>query len=264
MSASIGTLSVFRCVQSVLTCLFVSICLFLLSILTYVTLRKHLMPVSHLIIPVPFGLPSNSAQPPTDFPAYLVSRVNLSDTFGEHSSLDIASHAYRIDFECHSPRSYINRQLGSFFVQLALHSNTGQLIVEHSRLILFPYQSDIVRLIRTVLLLPLSLVGVDHDRWHFEQTLVDRLTSDALSKRFMQVIQLNIYPPSFQLDQCRLHFHVLDLTGLVYSFIHYPILTSCLSTVVLFVIYMTFYLLIASLSVLNQMTRKDVAFTKEE
>ena len=264
MSASIGTLSLFRCVQSVLTCVFVSICLFLLSILTYVTLRKHLMPVSHLIIPVPFGLPSSAAQPPTGFPTYLVSRVNLSDTFGEPYSLDIASHTYRIEFECHSPRSYINRQLGSFFVQLTLHSNTGQLIVEHSRLILFPYQSEIVRLLRTVLLLPFALAGVDYDRWHVEQTLVERLTSDARSKRYMQLIQLNIYPPSFQLDRCRLHFHVLDLTGLVYSFIHYPILTSCLSTGVLFVIYMTFYLLIASLSVLNQMTEKDGMSIKKE
>jgi hypothetical protein len=174
MSTDLSTCSLIRCIQSLLTFTFASICLFILSILTYFALRNHLIPTSHLVIQVPLGLPpsfhpdegSIFIKPPTTSPLYLVGYVNLSDTIHEKSSLDISHYSYRIELTCHSPRSYINRQLGSFFVQLILYSSSNKLIIEHSRLILFPYRSDIIRLIRTFLFLPISLFYSNYDQWN--------------------------------------------------------------------------------------------------
>jgi len=257
MSTNISTSSLIRCLQSLLTFIFVSICLFLLSIFTFLTIRKHLIPIKHLIIPVNLGFPSsfNPKDDLTNFPSYLVSSINLSDPMYDKFPLDISQHSYRIELICSSPRSYKNRQLGSFFAQLILYSTTKQLIIEQSRLILFPYQSDIVRLIRTIIFLPLSIFHIDYDQWKLKQILIERLINYEKSKNFIEIIQLNIIPSSFQLDHCSLHFHILDLTGLVYLYIHYPLLTGCLSIFVLFSIYMTFYLIITGLTMLNQMTK---------
>ncbi len=252
-----STPSLFRCVQSLLTFIFVSICLFLLSIFTFLTLRKHLMPISHLVIPISFGFPSlfNPQIDSTKLPSYLVSSINLSDSMYDKFPLDISHYPYRIELHCYSPRSYQNRQLGSFFVQLILFSTSNEIILEHSRLILYPYQSDIVRLIRTILFLPLSILRIDYDRWELKQILIERLINSEKTKNTIEMIQLNIIPSSFQLDQCSIHFHILDLTGLVYFYFYYPILTGCLSIFVLFSIYMTFYLIITALTMLNQMTK---------
>jgi hypothetical protein len=221
------------------------------------TLRKHLIPISHLVIPIPLGLPSSFdlKNDSIKFPSYLVSSINLSDPMYDQFPLDISHYSYRIEFICSSPRSYTNRQLGSFFVQLILYSTTKQLIIEHSRLILFPYQSDLVRLIRTWIFLPLSIFYIDYDQWKFKEILIERLINHEKSKNFIEIIQINIIPSSFQLDQCSLHFHILDLTGFVYLFLNYPIITGCLSICVLFSMYMTFYLIITGLTMLNQMTK---------
>jgi hypothetical protein len=223
------------------------------------------MPISHLVIPIALGFPSsfNPTHDANNIPSYLVSYVNLSDRMYDRNPLDISHHSYRIEFICHSPRSHRNRQLGSFFVQLLLYSTSNQLIIEHSRVILFPYQSELSRLIRTIIFLPLSIFYMDYDQWNLKQILIERLTNHEKSKRSIEIIQLNIIPSSFQLDQCSLHFHVLDLTGLAYSFINYPLLTGCLSICVLFSIYMTFYLIITGLTMLNQMTKKEYC-KKEE
>lgn len=259
MGTYISTRSLIRCFQSLLTFIVVSICLFILSILTYFTLRKHLMPTSHLVVPIALGFPSsfNLKTDAINSPPYLVSYRNLSDTLYDKSPLDISQHSYRIEFTCHSPRSYRNRQLGSFYVQLLLYSTSNQLIIDHSCLILFPYQSELSRLIRTIIFLPLSIFHIDYDQWNLKHTLIERLINHEKSKRFIEVIQLNIIPSSFQLDQCSLHFHILDLTGLAYSFINYPLLTGFLSIFVLFSIYMTFYLIITGLTMLNQLTKKE-------
>ena len=249
----------FRCLHSFLTLIIVSLCLFVLSILTYITLRKHLMPVSHLIIPLPLTLTTLSSNSITT----LISHVNLTDPMNNYYPLDISSHSYRVEFDCYVPRSYINRHVGSFAVYLTFYSSSNQLIIEQSRLILFPYQSDIVRLVRTILFLPLSIFHLIDDRWHCEQILINRLSNDEKSKRFLQLIQMKISPSTFQLDQCQLHFHVLDLTGLAYSFFHYPILTGCLASCILFSIYMTFYVIITGLAMLNQ-TNKNLSSCKED
>ena len=256
-SSNISARSVFRCFQSLLTFIFVSICLFLLSVLTFFTLRKHLLPISHLDIPIPLGLPpsfnpKNDAQ---NFPSYLVSTIDLSDPMYEKSPLDISYHSYRIELHCQSPRSYQNRQLGSFFVQIILSSTSKQLIIEQSRLILFPYQSEIVYWIRTMIFLPLSILGIDYDRWNLKEILIERSNYQEKSKNLLEVIQLNVIPSSFQLDQCSLHFHILDLTGIVYFYMYYPIITGCLSIFVLFSIYMTFYLIITTITMLNQTSK---------
>ena len=253
MSVSENTRSLFQCFQSLLTLIFVSICLFVLSILTFLTLRKHLMPISQLVLPVSFGLPSSFDMKTS--PTYLVSSINLSDPIYQNTPLDLSDHPYRIEFICNSPRSYTNHQLGSFFVQLILSSTTKELIREQSRLILFPYQSNLVRLIRTLMFLPLSIFHIDYDRWVFKEVLIERLVDSNPSKRFLEFIQLNIIPPAFQLDQCSIHFYILDLTGFVYFFLNYPIITGCLSIFVLFSTYMTFYLIITGLTMLNQMTK---------
>jgi Putative adipose-regulatory protein (Seipin) len=272
MGTYLSARSFLQCIKSVLTLMLVSICMFALSILTYVTLRRHLMPVSHLIVPVPLGLPSSFrpsgaaemiTQAANHLPAYLASQVNLSQTFDHQPPLDIVSHSYRIELDCHAPRSYINRQLGSFFVQLSLYSKSNQLIVEHSRLILFPYQSTIIRLVRTFLLLPVTLVYPGYDQWHCQETLIERLSHQESSKRYLEMVQLNVYPSSFQLERCTIHFHVLEVTGLAYSFIHYPIFTGFLSMCVLFSIYMTFYLIITGLSLLNQTNKMDYSIKEE-
>ncbi len=257
MSTYINTRSLTWCLQSLMTLIFVSIGLFLLSILTFFTLRKHLIPISHLVMPISFGLPSSFdlQNDSTKFPSYLVSSINLSNPMYDKTPLDISHYSYRIEFICYSPRSYKNRQLGSFFVQIMLYSTSKQLIIEHSHLILFPYESEIVRLIRTFILLPLSIFHIDYDQWKLKQILIERLTNDDQLKNFIELIQLNVIPSSFQLDQCSIHFHILDLTGLVYLFLNYPILTGCLSIFVLFSIYMTFYLIITGLTILNQMTK---------
>jgi hypothetical protein len=215
------------------------------------------MPISHLVIPISFGFPLsyNPKIDSTNIPSYLVSSINLSDSMYDKSPLDISHYPYRIELHCHSPRSYQNRQLGSFFVQLILYSTSNQMIIEHSRLILYPYQSDIVRLIRTLIFLPLSIFHIDYDRWELKQVLIERLINTEKSKNMIEFIQLNIIPSSFQLDRCSIHFHILDLTGLVYFYFYYPILTGCLSIMVLFSIYMTFYLIITALTMLNQMTK---------
>ncbi len=259
MSTQISTPSLFRCFQSLLTFIFVSICLFLLAILTFLTLRKHLMPISHLVISMPLGFPLsfNPENDSTNFPSHLVSSINLSDTISEKSPLDIYHHSYRIELLCYSPRSYRNRQIGSFFVQLILYSTSNQIIIEHSRLILFPYESEIVHIIRTLILLPLSIFRIDYDQWKIKQILIERLTNQEKSKSSIQMVQLKIIPSVFQLDQCSIHFHVLNLTGFVYFFLYYPIITGCLSIFVLFSIYMTFYLIITGLTMLNQMTKSQ-------
>ena len=187
-------------------------------------------------------------------PNYLVSSIDLSDSSWEKSPLDISQQSYRIELHCQSPRSYHNRQLGSFFIQLILRSTSNELIIERSRMILFPYQSELVRLLRTLTFLPLSFFGQDYDRWEWKEILVERLIKQNKSREFLGHIQIQTIPSSFQLEQCSLHFHVLDLTGLVYFFLYYPILTSCLSICVLFSVYMTFYLIITALTMFNQMT----------
>jgi hypothetical protein len=88
-----------------------------------------------------------------------------------------------------------------------------------------------------------------------KQILIERLINSDELKNTIEVIQLNIIPSSFQLDRCSIHFHILELTGLVYFYYYYPILTGCLSIFVLFSIYMTFYLIITALTMLNQMTK---------
>ncbi|CAM4876953.1 unnamed protein product [Rotaria socialis] len=227
MGTSLSTRNLIQYTQSLFTFICGSICLFLLSILTYVTLRKHLIPISHLIIPISLGFPPllnskpdfNFLKPPTNIPSYLVSYVNLSDTMYDRYPLDISSHIYRIELSCDSPRSYRNRQLGSFYVQLILYSTSNEIIIEHSRVILFPYQSDIIRLVRTIIFLPLSIFRIGYDRWHLKEILIDRLTNHEKSKRFVEIIQLNIVPSSFQIDRCSIHFNIRDLTGLAYFFI---------------------------------------------
>lgn len=259
-----------RCLQSMLTFIFVSVCLLLLAILTYFTLRKHIMPTSHLVIPISLGLPADFdpktnamfANSPNTYPPYLVSYVNLSDTLHNQPALDVSRHPYGVELVCYSARSYRNRQLGSFFVQLVAYSSSNQVIAEHSRMILYPYQSEIVRLARTVLFLPLSIFHLDYDRWHLKQVLIERLTTDDKSKRFLERLQLTVIPSSFQLDQCSLHLHIRELTGLVYSFINYPILAGCLSIAVLFSIYMTFYLIVTGLTLLNQMQKAELSTKK--
>ncbi|CAF0776968.1 unnamed protein product [Rotaria sordida] len=223
MGTRFSTRNLIQYTQSLMTFICGSICLLLLSILTYVTLRKHLLPTSHLIMPMSLGLPPSFnlkddlifLKSSTNFPSYLVSYINLSDTIYDQYPLDISSHSYRVELHCYSPRSYRNRQLGSFFVQLILNSTSHQLIIEHSRLILFPYQSDIIRLIRTFLFLPLSIFRIDYDRWHLKEILIERLNNQEKSKRFIEIIQLNIIPSTFQLDQCSIHFDIRDLTGLI-------------------------------------------------
>ncbi|CAF1080748.1 unnamed protein product [Adineta steineri] len=224
MGTNYSTRSFIQCFQSILTFVFVSICLFLLSILTYFTLRKHLMPISHLVIPISFGLPksfdpnndSNFLKSSINFPSYLASYNNLSDPMYDKSPLDISQHTYSIELICNSPRSYINRQLGSGFVQLILYSTSNEKIFEHSRLILYPYQSEIVRFIRTIIFLPLSILHIDYDQWYLKEILIERLNNHDISKDPIEVIQLNIIPSSFQLDRCSIHFHIRDLTGLIY------------------------------------------------
>ncbi|CAF3398743.1 unnamed protein product [Rotaria sp. Silwood1] len=242
MGTYLSTRNVFQYTQSLVTFICGSICLFLLAILTYITLRKHLLPISHLVIPMPLGFPSSFnpkddsifLKSSTNFPSYLVSYINLSDAMYDRYPLDISSHSYRVEVNCYAPRSYRNRQLGSFFIQLILNSTSKQIIIEHSRLILYPYESDMIRLIRTIIFLPLSIFHIDYDRWHLKQILIERLNNHEKSKRFIEIIQLNIIPSTFQLDQCSIHFNIRDLTGLVYFFINYPILTGCFSICVLF------------------------------
>jgi hypothetical protein len=251
MTIAFSTRSAFWCIQSLLVFTVISICLFLLSIFTYFTLRRHLTPVSHMIIPMPLGLPSSFHSD------YFVSRANLSDTSHEQFPLDISSRAYKIELDCRSPRSYINRQLGSFAVELRLYSSSDELILEHSRSILFPYQSAIVRLIRILAYLPWSFFLGHDDHWHCQQVLIERLVNHEHSKRFLQMIQLHVYPTSFQLDQCHVHIHLLNLTSFAYSFIHYPLLTSVLSICVLFSIYMTFCVIIVAFTLFYRSSRAD-------
>ncbi|CAF4109770.1 unnamed protein product [Rotaria sp. Silwood2] len=223
MGTYLSTRNLIQCTQSLVTFICGSICLFLLSILTYVTLRKHLLPISHLVMAMSFGFPpsfnpkddSIFLKSSTNFPPYLVSYINLSDIMYDKYPLDISSHSYRVELNCCSPRSYRNRQLGSFFVQLLLNSTSNQLIIEHSRLILFPYESDIIRLIRLFIFLPLSIFHIDYDRWYIKEILIERLNNHEKSKRFIETIQLNIVPSTFQLDQCSIHFYIRDLTGLI-------------------------------------------------
>lgn len=256
MSTYFTTSHLIRCFQSLLTFFFVSICLFLLSILTYFTIRKHLLPVSHLVLPVSFGLPPSfhSENHSMKLPNYLVSSINLTDPIWEKSPLDISQQPYHIELHCQSPRSDHNRQLGSFFIQLILTSTSNQLILERSRMILFPYQSRLVHFLRTLMFLPLSIFGNDYDRWEWKETLIERLIKQEKPNDYLGLIQIHIIPSSFQLEQCSLHFHILDLTGLVYFYLYYPILTGCLSIFVLFSVYMTFYLIITALTMFNQMT----------
>lgn len=260
MSTYISTRSLIRCFQSLLTLIFVSICLFLLSIVTFLTLRKHLLPISHLIIPISFGFPSSynvQTTNSTSFPSYLVSSINLTDPMYDKTPLDISHHSYRVELLCSSPYSYRNRQLGSFFVQLILFSTRKEIIIEHSQLILFPYQSEIIRLIRVFIFLPLSIFNIDYNQWKFQKVLIERLINHEKSKNFIEIVQLNVIPSSFQLDQCSLHFHILDVTGLIYLYLKYPFLTGCFSTFFLFSIYMTFYLIITGIKMLNQMSKSD-------
>ena len=260
MGTNLSTRSLIQLIQIFLTFICVSLCLFLLSILTYYTLQRHLIPITHLDIPIVFGFPptfhSNEesifVQSPPNHLSHLISYTNLSDPMYDRTPLDISDHSYSIELICHLPRTYRNRQLGSFFVQLLLYSTSKQLIIEHSRLILFPYQSELIRLLRTLILLPLSIFHIDYDRWHLKQILIERLINHDKSKRYVDIIQLNIIPPTFQLDQCSIHFHILDLTGFAYLFVNYPILTGGLSIFIFFSTYLTFYLVITSLTMLNQ------------
>lgn len=259
MGTYFSTRNLIQFLQTLLTFIGGSICLFLLSIVTYFTLRKLLLPIPHLAIPISLGLPSSFSakdesmllKSSVNTLPYLVSYTNLSDPMYERFPLDISTHAYRVELICHSPRSYRNRQIGSVFVQLLLYSTSHDLVLEHSRSILFPYESDIVRLIRTFIFLPLSIFHIDYDKWHLYETLIERLTNHEKSKSYIEIIQLNILPSTFQLDQCSLHFHIRDLTGLVYFYLNYPIITGCFSVCVLFSMYMTFYLIVTGLSMLR-------------
>ena len=256
----VSTQSVCRYVCSFVTFALVSLGLFFLSIVTYLLLRKHLMPISHLSVPLPLSRPSLSLS--TD---YLISRVNFSDPINDYYPLDVSTHSYRVQIDCYAPRSYINRHLGSFSLQLQLFSSSKEILVEHSRLVLFPYHSTIVRLARTIVFLPLSIFHWFDDRWHYNEVLIERLKTTEISKRFLNEIELKIVSSAFQLDRCRIDFHILDLKGLTYSFFHYPFVTGCLASCILFSIYMTFYIVISALTMFNQ-ANKNSSFvqTKEE
>lgn len=268
MSRTLTIRNVLQCIHSLLTLTFVSICLFILSILTYLMLRKHLLPSSHVIIPLPLGFPLtnlNRNDLSNQFPSHLFSHVNLTDKIDYRHSIDLSRYTYQVEIDCRCPRSYRNRQLGSFFIHLLLYSNSNQLIVEHSRFILFPYQSEIIRLIRIFLSLPLTLLRLADDQWNWKEILIERLHNEDKTKNILEQIHFIIYPSTLQIDQCQIHFYILDLTGLAYSFVHYPYLTGCLSICVLFSIYITFYLIITGLTLLNSSTNKiDYYSVKDE
>lgn len=266
-SSSSPNSSVLRYFQSLLTFAFVSLCLFFFSIISYIVLRKFLLPISHLTVPMPLGLPisdKNRIDSSSHWPSSLVSYVNLTDRWDHPYPLDLFKHSYRIELECHAPRSYRNRQLGSFFVHLMFFSSSNQLIIEHSRLILFPYQSEIVRLTRTILSLPLALINWHVDQWSFNEILLDYFQSKDKSNRYLEQIRLIISPSSFQIDRCEIDFQVLDLSGLTYALVYHPILAGVLFILFLFSIYMSFYLTLIALSLINTRNNKIDSPIKEE
>ncbi|CAF0768869.1 unnamed protein product [Didymodactylos carnosus] len=264
---------IFRFLQSFVSFLFASVFLFCLSLITYITTKKHFIPTSKLDVNVPLGLAPIilSSIRTADYtihtspviPAYLVGFVNLTQY--KLAQLDSRYH-YQVELECSVPKSYINRQLGSFIAQILLRTKPnpsydddvtrfGAIIADHSRSIIFPYESNIIRIARYLLFLPLYIFYFSTDIYRIKTIIIERLILESSS--YIELIQLNILPSTFQLISCQLHFHILDLTGLTYSFIYYPKITGVITVFVLFSLYMTFYLSIAGLTFINKVLLTD-------
>jgi len=247
MSISVNTRLIIRCCQSLLILIVVSICLFILSIFTFLIIRRQFMPIEHLSLPIKFGLPSTFNREQS-IPSYVVSSINLTDSF------DLSIYPYQVEIHCNSPRSYMNRQHGSFYFQMKLISATNEFIIhEQSRLFHLPYQSDLVRIVRTLIYLPLALLSFDFDRWILNEILIDRLKS----KYSLDFIEITLLPSTFQLEQCVLHFHLTNLTGFIYYFTYYPFVTSCLSIILIFSVYMSVYLFLTGVSIVYQMIKNN-------
>lgn len=242
-----------RCIYSLISFSIVSLCLFFLSILSCFILRRYFLPVTTVDIPMPLGLPSfdqDAIYPSDEWPSSLVSSINLTDQL---LNIDISTNSYQVQLDCSVPRSYRNRQIGSFFVHLTFSSKSKEIFVEHSRLILFPYQSNIVRFVRILLNLPLTIIGWYDDYWYFQETLIERLHERKKPKNPIETIRLSVFPSTFQIEHCRIHLNMLDLTRLTHFFIDYPLLSSVFVIFVCFSIYICVYLFLLAVSMIRSM-----------
>lgn len=130
---------------------------------------------------------------------------------------------YRITLNLEMPESEQNGQTGMFTVCAVMHDHTSEHSTKSCRLSMLHYRSDLLKMIRTVVLAPLLILGYREEKQsvsvelftHFEDSQAHPVTS----------VEITILSRDIQFYAAQLHISA-NFSGLRYLMFNWPILSA--------------------------------------
>jgi len=136
--------------------------------------------------------------------------------------------------------SPINRQIGMFMMRMNLKNKEGSILSTVSRPTIVPYRTTLQRMVKGIILLIPSLLGVYEETYETTIPCISYFWDDSSDP--LRTVQISLSHPDVQLYKATLYIGT-ELFGIPYALHHYFIFTSFVFLVLFFIIQWIFLLL---------------------
>ncbi|XP_039976078.1 seipin-like [Xiphias gladius] len=131
--------------------------------------------------------------------------------------------AYRISLQLEMPETPTNQELGMFMIKTTCFSQDGSQMASSARSSMLRYRSNLLRTLRTVLLLPAFLTGATEQKQVLEVELFSDYTDNPYAPLVTAIIE--IQSNKVQIYSSQLFVHA-QFTGIRYLLFYYPVLSA--------------------------------------
>ncbi|XP_056900101.1 seipin-like isoform X1 [Takifugu flavidus] len=172
--------------------------------------------------------------------------------------------AYRISLLMEMPDSQVNQAVGMFMIRTTFYSQDGGQVISSaqpagqvlsatsSRFSMLRYQSNLLKVLKTLLILPAFLTGLSEQSQVLEVELFSNYVDDPYSPSVTAVIE--ILSNQVQIYSSHLNIHA-DFTGIRYLLFNFPLLSAFVGVATNFI----FLSVIFILSYLRQLFTRSLA-----
>eukprot|EP00066_Takifugu_rubripes_P019549 XP_011608815.1 PREDICTED: seipin isoform X2 [Takifugu rubripes] len=172
--------------------------------------------------------------------------------------------AYRISLLMEMPDSQVNQAVGMFMIRTTFYSQDGGQVISSaqpagqvlsatsSRFSMLRYQSNLLKVLKTLLILPAFLTGLSEQSQVLEVELFSNYVDDPYSPSVTAVIE--ILSNQVQIYSSHLNIHA-DFTGIRYLLFNFPLLSAFVGVSTNFI----FLSVIFILSYLRQLFTRSLA-----
>ncbi|XP_076464227.1 seipin-like isoform X2 [Babylonia areolata] len=211
--------------KKVAICVVLFVVILWVSILLYASFYHAYVPAATIVRPAHFKFrvcPSGAGMCSFPMANVTLGAENRAEVLGRGQQ-------YFVLLEMEVPDSVPNRDLGMFMVMIRMFDRYGVITQESARAVSLKYQSDLLKMIETVILSPLYITGFAKEIQTLNVNLFDSFWDDYYRPSVGTLLEIHSRHLVFY--SAKIHFHA-SYGGLRHYLFHYPL--SCAFLGVLF------------------------------